>query len=253
MNPASTFPVCYDLRKYKSFSPIRHRAISLCVEMGLSAHKIYHSLAVADCAVLIAQEVEKQMGVKVDKDVCEIGALLHDIGLSQFVDDRPGHDYVGACLAMDAGFSEEIAHCIEYHDCGGLTAEYCKLLDIPHTREDKPDAIPETWEEKIVAYADQIVSQAGEWEVDVWNDDEAPAKASYGYLDAPVHYKYGRRLPYDHPQVARLCEFNKEMRRFMPRELFETLRPALDRMVEVQLAAGMPHPFPSCSEWPPKE
>lgn len=245
----------YDLSEFKSFSPLRHRALSLCVALGLSPHKIYHSLVIADCALLLCDEVEKQLGVKADRDVCDIGALLHDIGLSQIeADNRPEHCYVGSCIARDAGFGEAVARCIEYHDCGGMVEEYCKLIDVPRSRPEKLDAMPETWEEKIVCYADQIISQAGEWEVDVWNDDFAPAKASYGYLASPVREKLGLRLSYDHPQIVSMCEFNKEMRRFMPKELFESkLRRGIDRMTDWQKQAGMPHPFPSCATWPPEK
>ncbi len=254
MKSETTTP-CFDLTRFYASSELRNRALALCIEMGLSAHKIYHSIAVSECALVIADEVEKQLNIKVDKDTCEIGALLHDVGLSLFAaDDRPEHCYVGSFVARQAGFSEKIARCIEYHDCGGLCQEYCELINIPRSRPEKKDALPETWEEKIVCYADQIVSQAGEWEVDNWGDDDAPAKASYYYLANPVKYKLGLKLPYDHPQIIRMCDFNKEMRRFIPKErFFNELQPAIQRMIKVQLEAGMPHPFPSCEIWPPKK
>ncbi len=244
-----TFP-SYDVSYFKNFSNVRLKCIALLAEVGLPLYKIHHSIVIGDVALLIASEVEKQMGVKVDYEVVEAGALLHDLGISQIItDDMPEHAYIGGQIARAAGFSEEVARCIELHDCAGLVKEYVLALNLPRT-VDKDDMIPETWEEKIVAYADMIISLEGEWQADVWNDDECPAKAYYDYLTTPLRVRQGLMLSKDHPQFAYDIEFNKYMRRFAPRDKYEELRPRIDRMVKSIKEAGYQIPFPSLSKWP---
>lgn len=161
----------YDLSYFMNFSPDRLKAVALMAEVGLPLYKIHHSIVIGDVALLIADGVEKLEGVKVDRYVCEMGALLHDVGISQIQkDDMPEHAFIGAQIARDAGYPEEVARCIELHDFAGLTKEYVEGANLPCVIE-KDDKLPVTWEEKIVAYADMIVSLEGEWFMDVWNDD----------------------------------------------------------------------------------
>lgn len=249
------FEPTFQIENYNGFSDARHRGISLMAEMGLPLYKIHHSIVIADAALMIADEVQSQTAVKVNLETCEIGALLHDVGISQIVsDDMPEHTYIGAHIARAAGFSEEIARCIELHDSAGLVKEYCDLLQLPISCEGNDDLIPRTWEEKIVAYADQIISLEGEWKIDVWNDDMGPARAVYQYLAIPLKIRQGMILPFDHPQITRMIEFNKEMRRFAPRERYEReLRQGIERMICTTEAAGIKVPFFSYKEWPPQK
>ena len=73
----------YDLSYFMNFSPDRLKAVALMAEVGLPLYKIHHSIVIGDVALLIADGVEKLEGVKVDRYVCEMGALLHDVGISQ--------------------------------------------------------------------------------------------------------------------------------------------------------------------------
>ena len=59
-----------------NFSPDRLKAVALMAEVGLPLYKIHHSIVIGDVALLIADGVEKLEGVKVDRYVCEMGALL---------------------------------------------------------------------------------------------------------------------------------------------------------------------------------
>lgn len=80
----------YDLSYFMNFSPDRLKAVALMAEVGLPLYKIHHSIVIGDVALLIADGVEKLEGVKVDRYVCEMGALLHDVGISQIQkDDMP--------------------------------------------------------------------------------------------------------------------------------------------------------------------
>ena len=239
----------YDLRFFKKFSPERMKAVALMAEVGLPLYKIHHSIVIGDVALLIADGVEKELGIKVNRYVCEIGALLHDVGISQIQkDDMPEHAFIGAQIARDAGYSEEIARCIELHDFAGLTKEYVQGANLPCMIQ-KEDKLPESWEEKIVAYADMIVSLEGEWFMDVWNDDTCPCRAYYDLLSIVFKTRTGRVLSKDHPQFQYEIDFNREMRRFIPREVYETIRPRINRMREKIIMSGENLPFPSLDTW----
>ena len=240
----------YDLGYFKNFSQKRKEAIALCCEVGLPLYKIHHSIAVGDAALLIADEVERQEGVKIDKEIVELGALLHDVGISQIIsDDMPEHAYIGGQIALAAGYSKEISLCIELHDCAGFVKEYVTELDLARTVE-KDDLLPETWEEKIVAYADMIISLEGEWGMDVWNDDECPARAYYDYISQPIKIRKGLTLLKSHPQFEYDIEFNKTMRKYAPRDKYEKLlRSRIDRMVKSIRLAGFQIPFNSLEKW----
>ena len=89
----------YHLGDFRNYSKERLRAIALCAEVGLPLYKIRHSSAVADTAVVIAREVKAQLRISVDEEICELGGMLHDIGISQILtDDMPEHGPIGAKL-----------------------------------------------------------------------------------------------------------------------------------------------------------
>ncbi len=136
----------------------------------------------------------------------------------------------------------------ELHDFAGLTKEYVEGANLPCVI-DKEDKLPETWEEKIVAYADMIVSLEGEWFMDVWSDDTCACRAYYDLLSIVFKTRTGRVLTKDHPQFKHEIEFNKEMREFIPREVYETIRPRINRMRDTIRMSGEILPFPSLDTW----
>ena len=79
------------------------------------------------------------------------GALLHDIGRSQIHSIM--HAYVGAQIAAEHGLSQEIVDIIRKHTGAGLDQEDVRELGLP-----PGDYMPRTLEEKIVAHADNMVS-----------------------------------------------------------------------------------------------
>ena len=175
--------------------------------------------------------------------------LLHDVGISQIQkDDMPEHAFIGAQIARDAGYPEEVARCIELHDFAGLTKEYVEGANLPCVI-DKDDKLPVTWEEKIVAYADMIVSLEGEWFMDVWNDDTCACRAYYDLLSIVFKTRTGRVLTKDHPQFQHEIDFNREMRKYIPREVYETIRPRINRMRDTIRMSGESLPFPSLDSW----
>ena len=108
---------------------------------------------------------------------------------------------------------------------------------------------PVTWEEKIVAYADMIVSLEGEWFMDVWNDDTCACRAYYDLLSIVFKTRTGRVLTKDHPQFQHEIDFNREMRKYIPREVYETIRPRINRMRDTIRMSGESLPFPSLDSW----
>ena len=246
----SSIAPSFDVSYFKTFSPMRITGVALMAEVGVPLYKIHHSLVIADVAALMGREVQSQLGVKVNIETAEIGALLHDVGISQESDDAsPEHAYIGGQIALAAGFSPEIARCIELHDCGGFVKEVVQELDLPRSVK-KDDLLPETWEEKVVCYADLIISLEGESQVNVWEDETGPARGIYPYMATVYRHRRGLCFPTDHPQLAYVNKFNKEMTRFAPREKYETLRPQINRMVRSIKAAGLEWPFPVLEQLP---
>jgi uncharacterized protein len=123
---------------------------------------IWHCKTVAQVARQIA-EGTRTNNPKLDVELVEIGALLHDIGKSKSI--KLDHAWIGAelvrhakALKLDTRRREALARIIERHTGVGLSrAEIQKInreqkLNIPVR-----DYIPETLEEIVVAYADKLV------------------------------------------------------------------------------------------------
>lgn len=241
----------YNFDRMATSSEVRNKAIAMNVEVGVPMYKIHHSMVIADVALAIADQVEEQESVKLDRFVVEAGALLHDIGISQTEDDvSPEHAMIGADIVRAAGYPEEVARCVEMHDCGGLVEEVIQELGLAPTIG-KTDTLPQSWEEKIAVYSDLMVSLEGEFVVDMWNDPVAPAKAIYPYLEIVYRHRRGLTFPTNHPQLYYCNSFNQEMIGYCPRSMYETLRLQINRMVNSMEAIGIAiPPLPVLSEWP---
>lgn len=240
-----------NVERIKTSSDWRNKALALNVEAGTPHHKIYHSMVIADLALAIAGVVEKVEAVKVDHAMIEAGALLHDVGISQTKDDlSPQHCMLGANIVRMAGYPEGVARCVEMHDLGGFTPEVVRELDLQPTIG-KSDTLPETWEEKIVACADLVISYEGEYGLDMWNDLVAPAKVACRYLEIVYQRRLGVAFPHLHPQMSSINRFNRDMIRYCPRPMYEQFRPGINRMLDALRADGVPiPPAPMLSVWP---
>jgi len=123
-------------------------AVKLLEKYKLPKIAIDHSILVAKI-VRILGEILKERGYPVDVDSAEIGALLHDIGRS--VSWGVDHCYHGyRILKTEAPGYENYAL---RHVGAGLSHEEAGSLGLP---EDL-NYMPQTLEEKLVAYADNIV------------------------------------------------------------------------------------------------
>jgi len=91
----------------------------------------------------------KNKNYYINCDLILAGALLHDIGRSQshYID----HGILGGQILKTHGFQAELVSIVEKHIYAGISADEAKDLGLP-----SKDYIPKTYEEKIVAYADNI-------------------------------------------------------------------------------------------------
>ncbi len=116
---------------------------------GLEEKVREHCIAVADFALRIAEEVVKN-GHNVDREAVILGALLHDIGRA-ITHDPFEHFLKSAEILRSEGFEEKIVRIAERHFSAGISAEEAKKLRLP-----EKDYIPESIEEKIVSFADNL-------------------------------------------------------------------------------------------------
>jgi uncharacterized protein len=114
-------------------------------ELGCPRRVIDHCIAVLNKALEIADKAQ----VKTDREVISEGALLHDIGRCRT--NGVEHALVGAKIARGLGVREEVVRVIERHIGAGIPRDDAVELGLPPR-----DFIPESPEEKIVAYADNL-------------------------------------------------------------------------------------------------
>lgn len=121
---------------------------SLLVSAGCDAGVVAHCRKTAAIA-------KRYRGSGIDADLVESGAILHDLGRSKTHSIR--HAGVGAELAADLHLSSQIQAIIQNHTGAGLSEDDCVLLNLPPR-----DCVPKTYEEKIVAHADNLAKGARE-------------------------------------------------------------------------------------------
>ena len=138
--------------------PSREQALQL-LENTCSAKVINHCKAVTKLALETAN-ILKEKGLKVNLELVEIGALLHDIGRSKT--HTVHHAVVGAEIAKAAGLPDSVVSIIKRHVGGGITASEAEKLGWP---EDV--YVPVTLEEKIVSYADKLIENGKRAPIDL--------------------------------------------------------------------------------------
>jgi uncharacterized protein/tRNA (cytidine56-2'-O)-methyltransferase len=103
------------------------------------------------CCTVKTVAVEIAKGIRSDMSLVVAGAILHDIGRSK--DHTVMHANAGADMAERLGLPDELVKIIRKHMGAGIDAKEARELGIPDG-----DYIPRTIEEKIVAHADNLVS-----------------------------------------------------------------------------------------------
>jgi len=136
-------------------------------------------------AVEMAERLRKK-GVEVDVRLVEVGALLHDIGRSRTHDTD--HSAVGGMMIREMGLPEELARIVDRHIGAGIPRSEARALGLP-----RGVYMPETLEEKLVAYADKLVCGSRVVDMQVTIDE------------------FASRLGADHPAIRRLRVLHEEM------------------------------------------
>ncbi|MBF0591560.1 MAG: TIGR00295 family protein [Nitrospirae bacterium] len=148
---------------------------------GCAPNVIGHCKAVKELAVAIASKVDG-----VDMELVRRGALLHDIGRSKTHDIN--HAVEGVRIATSIGIEQPVVDIIERHIGSGISKEEAQGLGLPIN-----DYFPMTTEEKIVSYADSLISG-----IRVMSFEETLA-----------HIK--RILGAEHPAVERFTALHQEI------------------------------------------
>jgi uncharacterized protein len=139
--------------------PSREQALQLLRENQCSVKVINHCKAVTELALETAS-ILKEKGLKVDSELVEAGALLHDIGRSKT--HTVHHAVVGAEIAKSAGLPDSVVSIIKRHVGGGITVSEAEKLGWS-----KDVYVPITLEEKIVSYADKLIENSKRAPIDV--------------------------------------------------------------------------------------
>lgn len=127
----------------------REDAVRILIEEGCEEKVIRHCITVADLALEIAR-CHIEAGHNVNLYWVEIGGLLHDLGRAHT--HGMDHAVVGVALAQKHGIEKPVLEIIKKHIGAGVTPEEAAYFGLPDD-----DYIPRTWEEKIVAHADNRV------------------------------------------------------------------------------------------------
>ena len=126
--------------------PNEEQCVTLLDMAGCTKRVIVHCCTVKAVAAEIAKGFPGA-----DIGLIVAGALLHDIGRAK--DHTIMHAYVGAEMAERLGLPDELVRIIRKHTGAGLDEQDVKEMKLPEM-----DYIPRTIEEKIVAHADNLVS-----------------------------------------------------------------------------------------------
>jgi uncharacterized protein len=121
--------------------------IEVLIAAGCSPAVVAHCKAVSNLALSIARGVK----ISADHDLVRQGGMLHDIGRSKT--HGIDHAVVGVAIARNLGLPDNLVNIIERHIGAGITAGEAVRLGLP-----EKEYLPRTAEEKIVSYADNLVS-----------------------------------------------------------------------------------------------
>jgi uncharacterized protein len=132
--------------------PSREQAIELLHKNSCAPQVVRHCIVVADLAVETACKL-KEKGYKIDVQLVEAGALLHDLGRSKT--HTVDHAIVGAQIAQSIGLPEAVINIIKRHVGAGITQNEAQRLGWP-----KDIYTPQTLEEKVVTYADKLIKHS---------------------------------------------------------------------------------------------
>jgi len=128
--------------------PDEKQCLKILKDSGCSQRVTVHCRTVRAVADVIAERMPD-----CDRGLVTAGALLHDLGRSR--DHSIMHAVVGAEMAEKLGLPQELVEIIRRHTGAGLDEEDVATFGLPGW-----DYIPRTIEQKIVAAADNLVSDS---------------------------------------------------------------------------------------------
>ncbi len=123
--------------------------IVILKKAGCADNVIDHCMAVKECAL----NISSMLKFETDMELIRKGAIYHDIGRSKT--HGISHAVEGAKIAEEYRFKRDVIQIIERHIGAGITTEEAVELALP-----PGNYMPETFEEKIVSYADNLLSGA---------------------------------------------------------------------------------------------
>ncbi|MDR3282369.1 MAG: HDIG domain-containing protein [Candidatus Methanoplasma sp.] len=126
--------------------PDEAECIRMLYDAGCKKRVVIHCCTVK----AVAEEMVRNIKAA-DGRLVLAGALLHDIGRS--VDNSIMHATVGSDIVRGLGLPSELSEIVRKHTGAGLDADDVRDFGLP-----SGDYIPRTLEEKIVAHADNLVS-----------------------------------------------------------------------------------------------
>ncbi len=135
--------------------PTEEECIKILKDVGCDDGVIKHSIMVKNIAVEIAKKCKKE----IDMPILIAGALLHDVGRAVTHDIM--HVVEGVKIAKRLGMPEEIVRIIERHIGAGVPKDEAIKLGL-----ENKDYVPESLEEMIVCYADNLASAKGKMSVE---------------------------------------------------------------------------------------
>lgn len=126
--------------------PTDKECIDLLWKTGCKKRVVVH------CATVraVAEEIVKGIP-QANRDIVIAGALLHDIGRSR--DHSIMHAYIGSQIVKNYGLPQVLVEIVRKHTGAGLDPQDVEEMNLP-----PGDYMPSTLEEKIVAHADNMVS-----------------------------------------------------------------------------------------------
>ena len=138
--------------------PSSGEILQLLRDLGMPENIIDHSVMVRDISMEITGKILKNNpDVKIEEDLVEAGALLHDLG--RIKTHGIEHGFVGGLIIRDLNIDERVARCAMVHVLGGLALDEIQRYFPPEIRNQvKEPLIPRSLEEKIICFADKQVN-----------------------------------------------------------------------------------------------
>ena len=126
--------------------PTDRDCIQYLIDAGCKKRVIIHCCTVRAVAEEIVSRIDSA-----NVPMVIAGALLHDIGRAK--DHSIMHAYLGSKMVEEYGLPTELVDIVRKHTGAGLDKEDVEEMGLP-----PGDYMPRTIEEKIVAHADNLVS-----------------------------------------------------------------------------------------------